>query len=148
MEALQEFKRQVDELEEKYHKKPEGENLFPSGTIITFKVLDSLSRFIEIRPKWNWRDLGRAIATVLKGSFDEKDLDMAALITLEIVAMTKGSRSGFKMPAQFSFSNEFDANDFEAFADTLARSISLNLRVERIGNTVKVTLNDQKKVKI
>jgi len=134
-EALQEFGQQVAELDKKYLMNPQDDGAFLSEASVVFKVLDNLTRFVEIRPKWGWREMGKAFGTILKGTFDKKDLDVAVRVTLEFIAMIKGSRSD---SSTFDFATEFDAKEFEAFANSLIESTTTRLNVERLGNVVKL----------
>jgi hypothetical protein len=134
-EALQEFGQQVAELDKKYLMNPQDDGAFLGETSVVFKVLDNLTRFVEIRPKWGWREMGKAFGTILKGTFDKKDLDVAVRVTLEFIAMIKGSRSD---SGTFNFATEFDAKEFEAFANSLIESTTTRLNVERSGNVVKL----------
>jgi hypothetical protein len=136
-EALHEFMQQVGELDKKYLVDPQDEDIFLGDTSIVFNVLDHLTRFVEIRPKWGWKELGKAFGTVLKGTFDKKDLNVAVRVTLKFIAMTKGNRSGSRA---FSFASEFDAKEFEAFAISLIETTASNLSVERSGNIVKLSV--------
>jgi hypothetical protein len=135
-EALQEFTYQVNELERMFNIKPENKDISSSETYIIRKVLDNLTRFIEIRPKWDWKELGQAFGVVLKGTFDKKDLNIAVRTTLEFVAMIKGSKTGL---GTFDFASEGEAKEFETFANSLIRSTMTKLSVERSNNVVKVT---------
>jgi hypothetical protein len=134
-EALQEFGQQVAELDKKYLMNPQDDGVFLGEASVVFKVLDNLLRFVEIRPKWGWREMGKAFGTVLKGTFDKKDLDVAVRITLEFIAMIKGSRSGSNT---FNFASEFDAKEFEAFANSLIETTATKLSMERSDNIVKL----------
>lgn len=134
-EALQEFGQQVAELDKKYLMNPQDDGAFLGEASVVFKVLDNLTRFVEIRPKWGWREMGKAFGTILKGTFDKKDLDVAVRVTLEFIAMIKGSRSD---SSTFDFATEFDAKEFEAFANSLIESTTTRLNVERSGNVVKL----------
>jgi hypothetical protein len=127
-EALQEFGQQVAELDK-------NNSVFLGEASVVFKVLDHLTRFVEIRPKWGWREMGKAFGTVLKGTFDKKDLDAAVRTTLELIAMIKGSRSD---SSTFNFATEFDAKEFEAFANSLIETTATSLNVERSDNVVKL----------
>ena len=134
-EALQEFGQQVAKLNKKYLMNPQDDGVFLGEASVVFKVLGHLTRFVEIRPKWGWRELGKAFGTVLKGTFDKKDLNIAVKTTLEFIAMIKGSRSD---SSTFSFATEFDAKEFEAFAISLIESTATRLNVERSDNVVKL----------
>ncbi|PVU69623.1 hypothetical protein DDW06_02790 [Sulfolobales archaeon SCGC AB-777_K20] len=115
------------------------EGISPSEVLIMYKVLDTLTRFAEIKPKGGWRELGQALGTVLKGTFNERDLDMAVMKALEIVAMSRGSKSGSRTSVQFMFLSGTDAEGFEAFADSLIETTAAKLSVERLTNVVKVS---------
>jgi hypothetical protein len=134
-EALREFGQQVAKLDKKYLVDPQVDGVFLGEASIVFKVLNNLSRFVEIRPKWGWREMGKAFGTVLKGTFDKKDLDVAVRIALQFIAMIKGSRSDL---STFNFASEFDAKEFEAFANSLIETTTTKLSVERSDNIVKL----------
>jgi len=135
-EAFQEFAQQVNELERMFNVKPENKDTSSSEVYIIRKVLDNLTRFVEIRPKWDWRELGQAFGIVLKGTFDKKDLNIAVRTTLEFIAMIKGSKTGLGV---FDFASEVEAKEFEVFADSLIRSTMSELNVERSDNVVKIS---------
>jgi hypothetical protein len=135
-EALQEFTQQVNELERMFNTKQENNDMSSSEAYIIRKVLDNLTRFVEIRPKWGWGELGQAFGIVLKGTFDKKDLNIAVRTTLEFIAMIKGSKTGL---GSFDFASEVEAKEFETFANSLIRSTIVKLGVERSNNVVKIS---------
>jgi len=134
-EAFHEFGQQVAELDKKYLVDPQDEDIFLGDTSVVFNVLDHLTRFVEIRPKWGWKELGKAFGTVLRGTFDKKDLNTAVQVTLKFIALIKGNKSGSRT---FSFASEIDAKEFEAFAISLIETTATKLSVERSGNIVKL----------
>jgi len=115
------------------------EGISPNEMYILYRVLDTLTRLVEIKPKGSWRELGRALGTILNGMVEEKDLNIAIMKTLEIIAMTKGSKLGTKTSIQFMFFNESDANEFEEFVTSLLETTKAKLNVERISNVIKLS---------
>jgi hypothetical protein len=115
------------------------EGITPSEVLIAFKSLEAVMQFVEVRPKSSWADLGKSVGTILKGAFSGRELEVAVMKAIDIVALGRASRSGSKASAQYVFYKEEEASDFLDFASAVVETSGVNLSVEKVLNMVRVS---------